>query len=95
MFKKFYYIFIFKGTGKTLIAKCIANESKSTFFNISSSTLTSKWVIFFEKNKEEKIKFFNPNKISLDYYWLILLKKLGVLIIRINYNFNIIGTTIP
>ncbi|XP_008552405.2 fidgetin-like protein 1 [Microplitis demolitor] len=32
------------GTGKTLIGKCIASQSKSTFFAISSSSLTSKWV---------------------------------------------------
>ena len=32
------------GTGKTLIGKAIASQSGSTFFNISASSLTSKWV---------------------------------------------------
>ncbi|XP_076354429.1 fidgetin-like protein 1 isoform X4 [Tachypleus tridentatus] len=32
------------GTGKTLIGKCIASQSKATFFCISASSLTSKWV---------------------------------------------------
>lgn len=27
-----------------MIAKCIASESKATFFNISASSLTSKWI---------------------------------------------------
>ncbi|KAJ2158470.1 putative 26S proteasome subunit yta6 [Coemansia sp. RSA 552] len=32
------------GTGKTLIAKCIASQAGATFFNISASSLTSKWI---------------------------------------------------
>lgn len=30
--------------GKTLIGRCIASKSRSTFFSISASSLTSKWI---------------------------------------------------
>ncbi|XP_051935350.1 fidgetin-like protein 1 isoform X1 [Hippocampus zosterae] len=37
------------GTGKTLIGKCIACQSGATFFSISASSLTSKWMGESEK----------------------------------------------
>ncbi len=37
------------GTGKTMIAKAIASQSKSQFFNISASSLLSKWIGESEK----------------------------------------------